>query len=370
MDFFFEKTGIKGLEPKNRFMRSATWEGLADEEGRVTGRLTDMLGRLARGGVGLIVTGFAYVRKDGQAMPFQTGIHHDGLLPELSELTREVRRAGAGIVMQIVHGGALARPRLAEVDVPSGPSAVMPPGIKAAPKELTVGAIQDIIEDFGRAAARVRAAGFDGVQLHAAHGYLFSQFLSPAFNQRGDRYGGNLLNRARILYETFEAVRGTVGDDFPVFIKINSRDHAPGGLELEESIRVTRNLAEMGLDGVEVSGGLPFSGEMGAVRQDVDSPEKEAYFRLAGAAFKSRLGIPVMLVGGVRSPQVIKEIHEHNQADFISLSRPLIREPELVSRWADGDLSPSTCTSCNDCRRPGLLGRGVYCIHLKKEGEN
>lgn len=363
----FDKAGIKGLELPNRFVRSATWEGLADEDGHVTDRLVDRLTALARGGVGLIIAGFAYVSADGRAAPFQTGIYEDEMVLDLTRLSGLVHAAGGRVGMQIVHGGLRASTELNEVDLPAGPSAVRVRGMKTEARELSTAEIARIVEDFGRAAGRVRESGFDAVQLHGAHGYLLSQFLSPITNQRGDRYGGALENRARIVFEAYEAVRDAVGPDFPVLIKINSEDFSDGGLTLEESVTVTEKLVDLGLDAVEVSGGLGWNKELHPSRTKIDSPDREAYFRTAGAAFKARIKAPVILVGGMRSLEVMEDVRAQSQADFIALCRPLIREPDLIARWAAGDRSPSACVSCNGCLAKAASGNGLACAMLDRE---
>lgn len=365
----FEKTEIKGLVLKNRYVRSATYEGLADEDGRASDRLAGMLAALAEGGVGLVVAGFSYIRQDGKTMPYQTGIHQADVVDGLKTLAAAIHKAGGRAAMQIMHGGILARPELTGEDVPAGPSAGEIPGMNGSSRELSIQEIQNLVEDFGRAADRVREAGFDAVQIHAAHGYLLSQFLSPVVNRRGDRYGGSPLNRARVVYETYEAVRGAVGADFPVLIKMNSEDFVDGGFDLESSVRVARNLADMGLDAVEVSGGLPWSKALKPARPGVSEPEQEAYFRRQGAAFKNRAGVPVILVGGFRSPQIVRSAMEQGWADYVALARPLIREPDLINRWAGGDLAPARCISCNRCFDVLSKGRGVYCVQKEKEDD-
>ena len=355
MKRIFEKTEIKGLSLANRLIRSATWEGRADDQGRVGPDLAEMLVTLVHGGLGLIVAGIAFVTEGGRAMPFQTGLHSAEMLPGLQMVTEAVHQAGGLVAAQIVHGGVMA------LEDPQGPSVMEIPGRDQLPRELSLPEIQSLVEDFGRAAARAKTAGFDAVQLHAAHGYLLSQFFSPFFNQRGDRYGGSPANRARIIYETYEAVRGEVGPDYPVMIKINSEDGGEGGFDPEDFLRAVTNLDAMGIDAVEVSGGLPFLGRYSPVRLRIDSPEKEAYFRKAAAAAKARVRTPIILVGGLRTPEIMADILEEDQADYLALARPFIREPHLAKRWADGDLTPAACLSCNRCFNNGLKGVGVSC---------
>jgi len=363
----FEKTEIKNLELKNRFLRSATWEGLADEQGRVTERFIGLHRLLAQGDIGLIIAGFAFVRADGRAVPHQTGLDRDDLLPGLSALTAAVHQDRGIIAVQIAHGGLRTSPELAGVEAAAGPSAVIIPGLTAKTRELSLPEITAIIEDFGQAAARARTAGFDAVQIHAAHGYLLNQFLSPLINRRGDRYGGGLPNRARAVYETYEAVRGAVGPDFPVFIKINAEDFIEGGFQLDEAIIVARNLVEMGLDLVEVSGGGPWDEKLLPERLNIDRTDKEAYFRKHAAAMKEKMKAPAALVGGLRSPAVIEEVLSSRHADYVSLSRPFIREPHLIKRWAGGDSTPAACISCNKCFDLVRQGQGLACAVKEKE---
>lgn len=365
----FEKTGIKSLELTNRFVRSATWEGLADEDGRVTDDLIDFLKPLAVGQIGLIIAGFAYVTESGRARPRQTGIYSDDLAPGLTRLCDEIHQSGGKIAAQLVHAGYQSDPELTGEEVPAGPSSFKIPDKEITAREMGTGEIQDLVDRFGNAAGRARKAGFDAVQLHAAHGYLLNQFLSPAFNTRGDRYGGSLLNRSRIIYEIYEAVRGETGADYPVFIKINSEDFYPGGLGLEEAVHTAANLAEMGLDGVEASGGMLWSGKMIPSRKGIATTEQEAYFRKAGYVFKNKIKAPVILVGGMRSPQIVCEILEEKHADYIALARPLIREPDLVKRWAEGDMAAAQCISCNGCYKTAFEDKGISCDVLNRERE-
>ncbi|MBF0530204.1 MAG: NADH:flavin oxidoreductase, partial [Deltaproteobacteria bacterium] len=324
------------------------------------------------GDVGLIITGFAYVHPEGKVLPGQTGIHADDHIPDLLSLTTAIHKAGGRVAIQMAHGGIQSRPYLAGLDIPpAGPSAISLPPIKNRPalklnRELTIAEIKTMVEYFHLAAKRAKDAGFDAIQLHGAHGYLLSQFLSPFFNHRGDRYGGSLANRARFVYEVYEAVRAAVGSDYPVMIKLNCRDFVDGGLELEDSVKAAQNLTEMGLNAVEVSGGLPWSGAFVPSRAPIDTPEKEAYFRLPAMALKEKIKAPVILVGGLRSPRVNEEILINHQADLVSLCRPFIREPDLIKRWAGGDLAPAACTSCGGCFTSGLKGLGISCGELNK----
>jgi 2,4-dienoyl-CoA reductase-like NADH-dependent reductase (Old Yellow Enzyme family) len=227
--------------------------------------------------------------------------------------------------------------------------------------------IEAMVETFRRAADRAKRAGFDGVQLHAAHGYLLSQFLSPRFNKREDGYGGTAENRATAVLEVLRAVRENVGRSFPVLIKMNSEDFLEGGLTVEDAVKTGVLLQEAGIDAIELSGGTFLSGKLSPSRGGIKSEDREAYFKEAAKVFKAKLKVPVILVGGIRSFQVAERLVEEGCADYISMSRPFIREPGLVRRWASGDRSKAKCISDNQCFGPGMAGEGVYCVTETKQ---
>jgi 2,4-dienoyl-CoA reductase-like NADH-dependent reductase (Old Yellow Enzyme family) len=233
-------------------------------------------------------------------------------------------------------------------------------------KNLTEQDIRAIAVSFGQAALRAKDVGFDGVQLHAAHGYLMSQFLSPVFNTRSDSYGGAVENRSRALIETLEEVRGVVGKNYPVLVKLNSEDGLEGGLTLEDSLKAGKMLQDAGVDAIELSGGTLVSGRLGPSR-GTKSEEREGYFRTASKAFKEALQVPIILVGGIRSLELAEKLLQKGWADYFSMSRPLIREPDLVKRWASGDRTRARCLSDNQCFGPGMAGEGVYCVTERKE---
>ncbi len=360
MSKLFERTVINGMKLSNRFVRSATWEGMAAADGSVTPKLIETLVALARGGVGMIITSHAYVLPEGQAGPWQLGIYKDELIDGLKRMTEAVQGAGGKIVMQIAHSGRFAPGQLTG----RAPMVVSDfDGLSKSPcQEMTADYIRDLVSAFGDAARRAKAAGFDGVQIHSAHGYLLSQFLSPAFNRREDEYGGGIENRARIHVEAYESVRKAVGKEFPVLIKMNCRDFAENGLSLEDSLQVGRMLAAAGLDAIELSGGLITGGKLSPSRFGIKSEEQEAYFKEDAQAFKNEISIPLILVGGMRSFEVAERLVEDGVADYVSMSRPLIREPGLINRWKAGDRGRALCKSDNLCFGPGMQGKGIYCV--------
>ncbi|MFH1079267.1 MAG: NADH:flavin oxidoreductase [Pseudomonadota bacterium] len=365
MKGLFEKSEICGMTLANRFVRSATWEGMAAEDGTVTPKLTETMTALAAGGVGLIITSHAYVRRDGQASPRQLGICRDELVPGLRKMTEAVHLNGGKMVVQLAHAGHFAP----ELLIGRSPLAVSVfSGLTDAPrKEITTEDIHAIVADYADAALRAKNAGFDGVEIHGAHGYLLSQFLSSAFNRRGDEYGGDIRNRVRIHVDICKAIRKAVGMDYPILIKLNGRDFIENGLELEESMQAAGLLAEAGFDAIELSGGTITSGKLSPNRSKIDSEDKEAYFREEARAIKKTIHIPLILVGGIRSLEVAGRLVEEGLADYISMSRPFIREPGLINRWRSGDRRRATCISDNLCFRPGFNGRGIYCVTEERE---
>jgi len=366
MSRLFEPTEINGMRLDNRFVRSATWEGMAAEDGAVTPRLTQTMVALAEGGVGLIISGHAYVSSEGQAGPWQLGIHKDELGEGLTSMCEAVHRAGGKIVAQLAHAGHFAAKALTG----QAPLVVSDfEGLANSPRhELTREDIHKLVQAFADAAGRARAAGFDGVQIHSAHGYLLSQFLSPAFNRRDDEYGGSLENRARVHLEALNAIREVVGKAYPVLIKINSEDCIENGLTVEDSVAAAKLLADAGLDAIELSGGTLTSGKLSPSRAGINKEEKEAYFKKAAAAYKKAMDLPLILVGGMRSLNVARQTITGGTADYIAMCRPLIREPGLIKRWQSGDTSPAKCKSDNLCFGPAMKGQGILCV--VEENEN
>jgi 2,4-dienoyl-CoA reductase-like NADH-dependent reductase (Old Yellow Enzyme family) len=367
MSKLFETTEINGLKLSNRFVRSATWEGMAGNDGSITPALVNLMGQLAKGRVGLIISSHAYIKPEGQAGPKQIGVYKDALIDGLRQMTRAVHDQGGKIVLQMAHSGCQANPKITG-QPPLGPSN-LEEITKVPSKAMTVDDIHDVIEAFGLAAQRAKEAGFDGVQIHGAHGYLMNQFLSPFFNKRTDAYGGSVENRYRVLQEVLKKVRSVVGPAFPVLIKLNSQDFLEGGLDLEDSVKIGRWLQEDGLDAIELSGGTLRSAPLTPSRVGITNEEKEAYFREAAKAFKEKITIPLILVGGIRSLPVAEGLIDQGVADYISMCRPFIREPGLVQRWQSGDVRKATCLSDNLCFGPAMAGEGIYCVVEKKEKE-
>lgn len=363
MSKLFERTTIKSLELTNRFVRSSTWLGMAGQDGAITPRLIDAMTALARGGVGLIFTGYTHVLPGGQAAPWQVGCHDDRLLPGLTQMAQSVHQAGGKIALQIAHGGLFSSPELTGQE-PLGPSA-LPTEAGPVGREMTQHEIAETVQAFAAAASRAVQAGFDAVQIHAAHGYLLSQFLSPFFNRRTDAYGGSLENRAQMLMQVVGRVQNAVGDGYPVFVKLNSEDRLQGGLANEEMLAVCAMLQQAGIDAIELSGGTILGLAMNNPEISFSRVGNDGvYWQAAAARYKKEIGVPLMLVGGVRSYEAAAALVDGGAADYVSMSRPLIREPDLIHRWQEGDRRAADCISDNACLMAGIQGQGVHCAHL------
>ena len=367
MSKLFEPGEINGMKLENRFVRSATWEGMAADDGSCTPKLISLMADLARGGVGLIISSHAYVQKVGQAGARQIGIHNDDMIPGLKKMTAAVHEQRGKIVCQLAHAGFFGNAKLSG-QTPIAPSSVE--GIAEGPRrEMNQEDIDGVIDAFAAAAGRAKSAGFDGVQIHGAHGYLLCEFISPMFNFRSDEYGGTIENRARLPLEVFKAIRKAVGNDYPVLIKLSCKEFTDNGLMPQEFVQVGKILADAGIDAIEVSGGLPISPKTRPSQLGINREEKEAYFQEEAAALKKQVDVPIILVGGNRSFHVAERIVEEGMADYISMARPLIREPHLINRWKAGDLTPSACVSDNMCFQPAIEGKGIYCVTEKREKE-
>ena len=361
MATLFDHTTINGMGLKNRLVRSATWEGMCNADGRPTERLTNCYRDLAKGEVGLIISGYAFVRPDGKQLPGKMGIHADAFAPEMKSLTRAVHDGGGKICLQLVHAGGQTDTANAGRR-PIAPSAVQVDQFPEVPQEMSAKDIADITAAFGNAAGRAKAFGFDAVQLHGAHGYLINQFLSALTNRRTDGYGGSIGDRCRFLLEVYRRVRETVGGTYPVMIKLNGADFVEGGLSAEDALYAAELLDREGIDAIEVSGGTSASGDKSPVRTKIDRPDQEAYNLELARRIKGAVKCPVMVVGGFRSYEVAEEAVRTGGIDYISMARPFIREPNLARRWKEGNTTKAKCISCNGCFRPGLKEGGIYCV--------
>ena len=355
-DLLFTPARLGSLAIANRFVRSATAERLSDESG-VPGRaLAEMYERLAAGEVGLIVGGHAYVDRRGKCHPEMTAIDRDAVVPHLRRVTDAAHAVGTKVALQINFGGAGCDPTVTPLRLV--PSLVGPEMAEGGHHALTDGETSELISRYADAARRVREAGYDAVQVHGAHGYLVSQFLSPLRNQRSDGWGGDIAGRSRFLREIGRAIRAAVGPDYPLLVKLGARDYDAGGLTPEDGLWVIARLREWGFDGVEISHGI------GGPKREADPTgtpaEREAPFLGLARAAREVTDLPIILVNGLRSAAAMREVVSSGAADFVALCRPLIAEPDLPQRIRLGEASVAKCRTCGRCW-PERLGQGAAC---------
>jgi 2,4-dienoyl-CoA reductase-like NADH-dependent reductase (Old Yellow Enzyme family) len=364
---------------------------MSKETGEVSEELINRYARLAKGGVGLSVTGLMHVQSSGRGYRHQTGIHHDGMTDGLTQLVDAVHQEGGKIAFQLAHCGRQTTKVMAG-QTPLAPSSRgRDPLNFVKPKEMTENEISETIKAFGAAAKRAVAAGADGIQLHAAHGYLICEFLSPFFNVRTDAWGGSDENRFRFLKEIYQEVREAVPDGYPVIVKLNSNDYTPKqGITPDLAVRYAKWLAELGIDALEVSCGATNYSYMNMCRGDVPTNElvqglswwekpigrlmvrklegkynlEEGYNLEAAKMIKPVIGdTPLFVVGGMRTVSKMEDILKQNYADVISMSRPFIREPFLVKKIEEGKIEKVSCVSCNRCMAALVNNIPVYCYN-------
>lgn len=395
MSVLFEKTSIKGLELKNRLVRSATHEGMGDENGFPTNSLFKLYERLAKGGVGLIITGHSVVSQDGK-INSALCIDKDDHIPKYKELVENVHKNGAKIAMQINHCGRQTTKDMTGTQT-IAPSAIKDNMLLDKPRAMTEQEIERTIEAFGKASKRVKDSNFDAVQLHGAHGYLINSFLCPHTNRRKDKWGGSIENRMRFVKEVYKSCREQVGDDYPILIKMSAYDNMKKGLKKEEGIIMAAMLADIGFDAIEVSCGIgedgissirgefhgdaylekyPMYKKQNAIFKFVMKhfgsqivkpvPFSQAYNRDVAKEIKSKVDVPVFLVGGMISPPVMEDVIEKGDSDFVSLSRALINNPKFPNKIKDGSKEPSKCIHCNLCVC-NLFANPLRCYNGNKE---
>jgi len=386
----FSPAPLGGITLRNRVIKAATYEGMCPG-GVPSPALTRHHRALADGGVGMTTVAYCAVSPDGRTFADQMHMHA-ALVPQLANLTASVHEAGAAVSLQLGHCGAFSRNRELPRRRALGPSFALNTfglmeGLPFA-RALSEREIAGVVEQFGAAARGAAAAGFDAVEIHLGHGYLLSQFLSPAVNRRRDRYGGPLENRLRFPLEVVRRVRAEVGADFPILAKTNLRDGFPGGLELPDAVGVAQALEAEGIDAIVMSGGFTsrspfylFRGEA-PLRQMIEVeksatqlialrlfgpaiiksyPFEEMFFLEEAREVRRAVKTPLALLGGIVSRANVERAMAEG-FDFVVMGRALINDPGLVGRIARGEAERSACVPCNQCvaemDRPG----GVRCV--------
>ena len=315
----FEPTKIGSIPIKNHFIRSATLEGLS-LDGFPSPAINEMYKNLCEGKIGLIITSFTRIAEYEQSKAGQLAIYDDKFISSYKNLTDLIHKLGTKIIMQIVHGSSSNN--FTEKPLILGPSSVVNPFTKKVPKEMTKSEIKNVVKLFADAALRAKKSGFDGVQIHVAHGYLLSQFISPFFNKRRDEYGGSVENRVRIVREVVRAVREKVGKDFPVWVKINSWDEMEKGkgLEIEDFLKMSEILSKDGVDVFEISGLMGYH-----------HPECErAYYKEGAMKLAEIIHKPVICTGGLKNKTDIEDIYLNSNVEFFGFSRGLLKNPKFI----------------------------------------
>ncbi|MBQ3892365.1 MAG: NADH:flavin oxidoreductase [Mailhella sp.] len=324
----FESVELHNLKVKNRLLRSATWEGAAKSDGCLRPEVYGIYDELARGGVGAIVTGFTSVVLNDVYFGGMMRLCDDALIPQYARLADTIHAQDRPVLSQIALGAFYRT-------LDDGSSR------QVEPDHMTTDEIHSVRDQFVQASVRAQKAGFDGVQIHAAHFFFLSRFISPAVNHRADAYGGSTENRGRILIEILDGIK-TQAPDLHVSVKINSSDLVPGGLDERESLAICRGLSEAGIDSIEVSGN-------GTSVTGIRAGKNEGYFVPFAARLADSVAVPVCVVGGMRSLETMEHILNSTGIALISLSRPLLCEPDLPVKMLHGGSTASRCVSCNQC---------------------
>lgn len=327
MKKIFESITLKNMTLNNRLIRSATWEGIANPDGSVTEEAYEIYEELAKGGVGAIITGFTSVALHDYYFDGMMRLCDDALIPQYKKLVEVIHTEKCPVITQLALGAYYReeKGRYRQVE----------------PNDMTEGEIQLVIRQFIDAAVRAKKAGFDGVQIHAAHFFFLSRFISPAVNHRTDAYGGSTESRSRILLEIMEGIHRNA-EGLHITVKINSSDFTYGGLETDECLAICKLLDEADIDSIEVSGN---GTSVGGIRSHVN----EGYFVPFAARVADEVSCPVIVVGGFRSLDTMEDVLNKTKIEMISLSRPLLREPDLPNKMKADYSVISKCVSCNAC---------------------
>jgi len=384
----FSRGKIGSLELRNRIIRSGCFEGMS-QEGRVTEQLMEHHRRLAEGGVGMTTVAYCSVTFDGRGFGHEMWMREE-ILPALKRLTDAVHAEGTAASIQMSHCGFFASRR--EIGKrPLGASPKFCLFRMSRCRQMTEGEIDDMTSAFGKAARMAKGAGFDAVEIHAGHGYLLSQFLSPWTNHRKDRYGGSLENRLRFPAAVIARVRQDVGPGFPILVKMNQRDGMKGGLELDEAVEVARRFESAGASALIPSCGFTSKTPLYMMRGNVPTMEMagnqssplmrlslilfgrfmvqkyrfEPMFLLDGARrIREAVSIPVVYIGGALSLDSMENAVKEGFG-FVQVGRATVRDPDFVRKLERGEIRESDCDHCNRCIATMDAG-GVYCVSAEK----
>jgi 2,4-dienoyl-CoA reductase-like NADH-dependent reductase (Old Yellow Enzyme family) len=362
----FDRVNLGNLEIPNGLVMAAAADNLTGDNGAVTEAHINRLVDLASGGVGLIITGGVGIHDSARSGPDTPNMDRNDAVSDYKKLTDKVHDQGAKIVLQLVHSGiwtskyqnSLGREAIGASVLPED-TKYLNEGLMPAPGKYhaaTHDELDQVIEAFAKAAYNGKKAGFDAVEVHAAHDSLLSQFLSPITNQRTDKWGGSTKNRCQLPKEVGQAMRDKVRKKYPLIIKLGLQDGFEGGKKLEDGVKSAEILADDCFDILEISLGL----QGGNLPETVFRPVPKdgyGYFHQGCQEIKKRVSNPIIMTGGLRSLDKIEEMIQNNETDMVGMCRPFIREPDLVNRWQSGEISDAACISCNKC--VFALGRGM-----------
>ncbi|MFW2490223.1 NADH:flavin oxidoreductase [Clostridium chromiireducens] len=346
MKKLLDTTKLGNMTLKNRFIRSAIGDYAID--GHLNEKIFETYENLAKGGVGTIITGFALVDKAEKSASI-LAMYDDSFIEEYEKLTNKVHEHGANIVLQLVYTGSFAMGDVTGKTV-LGASAVANLINGIVPKEMDIDEIKSVQKKFAQAALRAKKAGFDGIEIHGAHGFLLNQFITPYYNQRKDIYGGTIENRARMLVETYSAIRDAVGEEYPVFAKVNSTDGFEGGMTLDDCRYVCKELDRLGIDAIEVSGNW---------YQLSSSGKKETYFKDEATVLAKDNKAVIIVTGYNREYEKMEQLLNTDGIEYFGMARPFISEPDLVNKYEKENVKKVKCISCNACAIPENEGRCI-----------
>ncbi len=356
----FKEGRLGTLKLKNRLVMPPMVRNYADQNGLVTPRYINHIERIARGGVGAMILEASYIRTDGKGFLNQLGIHSDKCIPGLNKLVEAAHKHGAALGIQLYHAGRQTSQKTSGRQ-PVAPSAIPDPTVNEVPRELSAKEIGVMVSDYAAAAARAKKAGFDFVEIHGAHGYLITQFLSPFSNQRKDKYGGSQTKRQTFMLEVYHAVRNKVGLDFPVIVRLSGDELVDGGLTIKDTVAVAKALEDVGVNGLHISAGNYASYARGLMIPPM--AVKDGPLVHLAAAVKKMVGIPVIAVAKIRSPQGASEILAKGQADFVGIGRTLLADPDWPNKVRDNRLGDiNKCIACNQgCISRLFAQQDVWC---------
>jgi 2,4-dienoyl-CoA reductase-like NADH-dependent reductase (Old Yellow Enzyme family) len=323
---YLKKPLTKGkLQLKNRLVMPPMYSAKADADGSVNDVVLNFYDEKTKGGyIALVIVEHSNISQQGRARERQISVADDSFLGGLGRLADTLHRNGSKAILQINHGGTATTKEISGME-PAGPSPIptLTKDYTTIPRELNKEEIKTIANDFKAAAVRTRLAGFDGVEIHSAHGYLLSQFLSPLTNRRKDEYGGDIAGRMRIHLEIIEAVRKGVGNDFPVLLRLAVTDYMEGGLTFEEGKRVALAAEEAGVDLLDISGGM-------CLFTKVPNPDEPGFFSRLSGEVKRLVSVPVLVAGGVKKAEDAEKILSDDNADLVGVGRAILQD----SNWA------------------------------------